>query len=322
LFRWFKGKEVAFALGLNLSIARSGSVLNDIVSPLAAQYYGVRGTLALGVALCIFSFAANLASAILDRSEGAKARLPEATGEDDQVSARDILKLPRLYWLLAVYCLILYCAILPFNNIASAFFVETFYPHLPLAEAQQHAGQAMALLFMASAIGTPPFGALIDTVGMRSKFLFMSALLLTSSYSMIFAVKPMMSMFCLGMVYMVFAGALWPAFALTVPQKELGTAYGIAMALQNGGLAIMPLIVGYLQTMPAVGGHYTYVVRLFTFLGTVGIVVSALVIHENHFTRGLLDLPSGEAENCEKGNENKLLKRQAKTAEDAPDAVA
>lgn len=30
---WFKGKELAFALGLNLSIARLGSVINGIVVP-------------------------------------------------------------------------------------------------------------------------------------------------------------------------------------------------------------------------------------------------------------------------------------------------
>ena len=34
---WFKGKELSFAFGLNLSVSRLGSVLNGILVPMIAE---------------------------------------------------------------------------------------------------------------------------------------------------------------------------------------------------------------------------------------------------------------------------------------------
>jgi len=165
----------------------------------------------------------------------------------------------------------------------------------------------MAMLFMASALGTPPFGMLVDKVGLRSRFLLLSSVVLTMSYAMIFSVRPSASMMCLGVVYMVFAGALWPAFALTVPQKELGSAYGIAISLQNAGLALMPMLVGFLETVPAQGGRYVNVIRLFLLLGMCGVAVASLICRENAARHGVLELPSSEADQCCKDGETAPL---------------
>jgi len=309
LFRWFRGHEVAFALGLNLSVARAGSVLNDVVSPWAAQRWGVVGAMWLGAALCVGSFACNAASAVLDKVEGQKAGVPESSN-DENFTVSDIFRMSKLYWLLASLCVIIYCGILPFNNIASAFFIETRFASLPLAEAQTQAGNAMSLLFLSSAIGTPPFGLLVDHIGLRRHFLFFSAGLLTTTYATIFAVSPAASMLSLGFVYMVFAGALWPSFALTVPQNQLGTAYGVATALQNAGLAAAPLIVGHLQAVSG-AGHFESVIRFFLLFGVVGVMVSAALFLPNLAGTHLLDLPSLEAERRAKASERTPLQLAA-----------
>jgi len=293
LLRWFKGKEVAFALGVNLSVARAGSVLNDVVSPWAASRWGVSGALWLGTGLCVLSFASNIASTILDKSEGIKAGLSEAPNEEE-VSIRDVLKLRKQFWFLAGLCVAIYCAILPFNNIASAYFVETSFAGLPLAEAQQRAGNVMSILFLVSAVGTPPFGVAVDLVGMRSQFLLGCGVLLTFTYTAMPILPPAVSMLCLGAVYTVFAGALWPAFALVVAEKQLGTAYGVATALQNTGLAITPLVVGHLQTS-AGAGSFGPVMHLFSFLGAIGTAFAVLIYHTNKASHGVLDLPSEQA---------------------------
>lgn len=49
---WFKGKELAFAFGLNLSVARLGSVANNLISPALASSSGVVFALWFGVFLC------------------------------------------------------------------------------------------------------------------------------------------------------------------------------------------------------------------------------------------------------------------------------
>jgi len=292
LFRWFKGKEVAFALGLNLSLARSGSVLNDILSPWAAGQWGVVGACWIGFALCCISLIANVYSVIEDKRLSQKAGIVEAINDDD-ISFKEILNMPRLFWSCALLCMVLYCTVMPFNNIASAFFVETSFAGMPLPQSQQKAGNAMSIMFLVSALGTPPFGAMVDIVGMRPHFLMFSSVLATLTYSAVSMLSPGIMMLCLGLIYTVFSGALWPTFALTVPQRQLGTAYGVATTLQNCGLCVVPLLVGHLQASAGPGDFHS-VMRLFAMFGAIGVVLASDILMENAMgkAKGLLSMPS------------------------------
>jgi MFS family permease len=246
----------------------------------------------LGTLLCFGSFCCNVVSVIVDKREGDKEGLEEATSDED-ISLKEAVQMPRVFWALTGLCVAIYCAILPFNNIASAFFVETTFKNFPVAEAQQRAGNVMSIMFLVSALGTPPFGALVDFVGLRVHFLLFSAVLVTCTYGAMFVLPPVLSMLCLGVVYTIFAGALWPSFALTVPQKQLGTAYGIATALQNGGLAFVPLLVGHLQATPSADpGNFRSVMRLFMLFGLLGCFFALEILRENTVSKGSLSLPS------------------------------
>lgn len=64
---WFKGKELAFALGLNLSIARLGSVINGFIVPSIYDQSGLGMALGVGFLICLFSLACAFGMAILDR---------------------------------------------------------------------------------------------------------------------------------------------------------------------------------------------------------------------------------------------------------------
>jgi len=248
------------------------------------------------VILVCLGLACSIACVLVDVSASQKAGMPESSGSsEEEVSLSDITKLSRSYWLLVALCVILYCAILPFNNIASAFFVETAYKNLPLADAQLQAGHSMAILFMVSAFATPPFGSLVDRIGMRVHFLFGSCALLTASYTLIFELGPTTTMFCLGVVYTIFAGALWPSFALTVQEEQLGTAYGVAVSLQNVGLAASPLLVGHLQAA-AGRGHFESIIRFFVLLGLAGLATCVMLLKEDAKSKGVLSLPSNQAE--------------------------
>ena len=50
----------------------------------------------------------------------------------------------------------------------------------------------------------------------------------------------------LGLAFSLYASVIWPSIALLVEPKILGTAYGMAMAIQNGGLALGPYLAGVL----------------------------------------------------------------------------
>ena len=73
---WFKGKELAFALGLNLSVARLGSVINAQIVPTVYNNHGLGYALSVGFMLCVFSLLNSIGIACVDkRSEEEEKRL-------------------------------------------------------------------------------------------------------------------------------------------------------------------------------------------------------------------------------------------------------
>ena len=69
---WFKGKELAFAFGLNLSIARLGSVMNNLVSPALASNVSIEFSLWFGVMLCGLSVLNTLLISSIDKAYDAQ----------------------------------------------------------------------------------------------------------------------------------------------------------------------------------------------------------------------------------------------------------
>jgi len=315
LFRWFKGGELAFALAVNLSVARSGSVFNDFLSPWVAGRWGVHAAVGFGTLLCLGSFVCNVWSVIVDKAEGdrldQRRQLENAETNEDHMSLRDVFNMPRITFLLIAFSVVMYCGIIPFNNVASAFFVETTFNHLPLAQAQQKAGNAMSFMFLIVVLGMAPLGAVVDFVGLRTQFLFISAVLLPLTYFAVFSVSPVVTMLNLGVVYTIFAGVWWPTLALTVPKRQLGTAFGLATALQNGGLALVPLLIGHLQ-VSAGQGHFNRIMQLLIRLGLAGVVFSLLIMRENAVSTKVLSLPSKQIQ----PESERLVERQSIEAPD------
>ena len=143
---WFKGKELAFAFGLNLSIARLGSVINNVVSPTLETNVSIEFAFWFGVilcgsslfcTLCIFPIdkkmeervkankileAADIKASLLDKTEK-----DSSVQDEEEINLSDALKLPFAFWVLVMSCMIVYGCILPFNNIASSLLLERDY---------------------------------------------------------------------------------------------------------------------------------------------------------------------------------------------------
>ena len=63
---WFRGREFAFALGLTLSVARFGTVINNILSPGFSISFGIPGATWIGFYSCVWSFICTIITVILD----------------------------------------------------------------------------------------------------------------------------------------------------------------------------------------------------------------------------------------------------------------
>jgi nitrate/nitrite transporter NarK len=116
---WFKGKELAMALGLNLSVSRLGSVINGLVVP---QVYNDEHPDNLGIALligffiCVFSFVCAILLILMDKRADAVDGKGEVKvlSEEDKFKFSDIKTFNKSFWLLCFSCVIVYMAIFPY----------------------------------------------------------------------------------------------------------------------------------------------------------------------------------------------------------------
>lgn len=182
----------------------------------------------MGAAFCLVSGVCNVLSVSFEKKV--------IRSNEEPVDINLLARLPKNFWLLVGVCVTMYACILPFNNIAQGLFVTTYYMKDPAAVANQEAGAALGLMFLVSSVITPLFGHFIDVFGSRTLILLGSSVMLAVAHATMMFVNPFVATVQLGAVYSVFAASLWPSFALSVGPAQVGTAYGVATAVQNLGL--------------------------------------------------------------------------------------
>ncbi|TMW56666.1 hypothetical protein Poli38472_006676 [Pythium oligandrum] len=160
---WFKNSELALALGINLSVARLGSVINNEVSPVVAEHTSVSSALWFGVFMCVVSFAAVLFLIPIDKRASRTEPREQNTNADADadaqgISFRDFRRFRPAFWLLALSCLVVYGCVIPFNNVASSLLMERDFFKEPPRVCQRCGVGAYAGLddCPTIAIGCPP----------------------------------------------------------------------------------------------------------------------------------------------------------------------
>lgn len=133
---WFENSELALALGINLSVARLGSVINNELSPLVAQASGVSMALWVGFAMCVVSFFSMVLLIPIDKR--AEMLTKRNNRKDEAMTAKsihfsDIKHFRPAFWLLSLSCLVVYGCVIPFNNVASSLLMERdFFKEPPM----------------------------------------------------------------------------------------------------------------------------------------------------------------------------------------------
>ncbi|HRR57265.1 MAG TPA: MFS transporter [Acidobacteriota bacterium] len=275
--KWFKGKELSFAFGLNLTIARLGSfaALNS-PSWARAWYSDWSGPLRLAFLLSFTCIVGAVVYALLEAQAARRYRLgEESTG--DRISWREAFTFSRSYWYIVALCATFYSAIFPFQTFAVKFFMEAH------GVSREFGGFLSSLLTLFAMICTPLFGLLADRVGRRSLFMMVgSALLipvyLIMAYTRIPLVVPMSMM---GIAFSLVPAVMWPSVAYVVQQDRLGTAYGLMTMIQNVGLTVLNFLIGWSNDFAGAGadnpGGYALGMWLFSLLGWLGFLFAVLL---------------------------------------------
>jgi MFS family permease len=269
--KWFKGKELSFAFGLNLTLARLGSfaALNS-PSWAARSYEHWQAPLLIGVAFGVACVVGAVLYFVFEkRAESAYAL--GAAGSTDKVVFRDILNFGVSFWYIVALCVTFYSGIFPFQTFAVKFFMDVH------GTTREMGGFLSSMLTLFAMIGTPLFGLLVDRVGKRSLFMMFGSVLLIPVYILLAYTKVNLyvPMAMMGIAFSLIPAVMWPSVSYVVDGAKLGTAYGMMTLIQNIGLAGFNLVIGWAndawQGSAANPAGYAPGMLIFSVLGFVGL---------------------------------------------------
>jgi len=299
LAKWFKGKELSFAFGINLTVARLASVAADNSPTWANRAFYPNGPggepswqnpLLIAVGAGVFAVVCSLIYWALESRAERAYELGQA-GTTDKLEFRGIFRFDGSYWLVVGLCFTFYSAIFPFRTFAIDFFTNKILSAQGGVHATEAvrvlslelAGRLNSLLPLSAMIATPLFGILVDRVGKRSLFMMLGSFLLMPVYLMMAYSSTLLyvPVSMMGIAFSLIPAVMWPAVAYIVDQSRLGTAYALMTLIQQIGFFLLNLLIGkandFSQASLSNPGGYALGMWIFSVLGFIGMALSILL---------------------------------------------
>ncbi|MBI4914045.1 MAG: MFS transporter [Acidobacteria bacterium] len=275
--KWFRGKELSFAFGLNLTISRLGSLAAQ-VSPTWAKdaFDSWQGPLRIALVFALVCVVAAGLYWALENRAAARYALGNQGGTDKIVWG-DLLRFPASFWYVVALCLTFYSGIFPFQTFAQKFFVDAH------GASADRASLLVGMLTVFAMVATPLFGLLADRIGKRALLMILGSFLLLPvywimGYTRMDLVVPMAMM---GVAFSLIPAVMWPSVAYMVAEEKLGTAYGLMTLIQNVGLFGFNLLVGWANDLGRAGAAHPEGYRLgmwiFSSLGFSALLFAVLL---------------------------------------------
>ncbi len=268
--KWFKGKQLSFAFGINLMVARLGTIA-AYNSPTWASglYTDYKGPLMLAVAAGVISVAAIIIYWGMDVYASKKYTVRKE-GEQDKFRFSDILSFSKSYWYLVFLCVTFYSAIFPFKTFGVKFFM------MEHGVTREFGGFLISALDISAIFLTPLFGLMVDHFGKRSLLMAFGSFILFPVYVIMgyTDISLYIPMFFMGLSFSLIPAVIWPSVAMIVPERSLGTAYGLMTMVQAVGLSFFNIFVGYINDST---GSYGVGMWIFSSLSFVGLLFAFLL---------------------------------------------
>jgi len=282
--RWFKGKEISFALAIQLLVARLGSYAADWSPNFEGLFTSWQPPLlvaaALGGAWLVFAIVYASLESNAARRWGVK-----RAGATDKLVLGDLVRFNRAYWWVVGLCVAFYATIFPFRTFANLFLTD-FH-----GITNEQAGSLKSVLPLLSMIGMPVFGFLADRIGRRALLMAVgSALLVPPFLLMAYSPLPLqLSMAMLGVAFALVPAVLWPAVTYLVPDARLGSAYALMTFCQQVGWAAMAWGMGKVKDVAGASAAnpsgWLPVMWMLAGLALLGFVFSFLLWREERGPR-------------------------------------
>ena len=304
LAKWFKGKEMALAMGLEMAIARLGVFAAMWLSPMISEKFAVDGTnsvvapLLFSAALLVIGllnfFVFTVMDKTLDRQELNDQMVNDQMVNDaDEFHVSDLKQIftSKMFWIVALLCVLYYSAIFPFQRFATNFLEET----LQISNAEA-AGLFKWFPILAMVL-TPFLGAFIDYKGKGASMMLLGAIIMIACHCVFAFVLPaypsktlaLVTILVLGVSFSLVPASMWPSVPKIIDEKVLGSAYCLIFWVQNIGLCLVPLLIGKLRVTT---DGYLVPMIVFASFGVLAFLLSlALKVEDKKKNYGL-ELPN------------------------------
>ena len=282
--KWFKGKEMALAMGLEMAIARLGVFAVMWISPLIAAKFDSSVVAPVGfcTALLVVGLLFFLIFTFMDRKFDAQ--LVEAglmsteKSPEDEFHISDLGKIfsSKMFWIVALLCVLYYSAIFPFQRYAPN------YLEVTLNVDAATASQLFSCFPILAMVLTPFLGAFLDFKGKGASMLMAGAIIMIVchlSFAFVLPAFPskglaMLLIVVLGVSFSLVPAALWPSVPKIIDEKILGSAYCLIFWVQNIGLCLVPLLIGVVLQKT---GGYVMPMIIFSTFGILAFILTFLL---------------------------------------------
>ena len=291
--KWFQGKEMALAMGLEMAIARLGVFAVMWLSPYVSGLFNnsVVAPVAFCTVLLIIGLIAYIVFAVMDKKLDNQIAAMGATSQqeasDEEFHLKDLGKIfgSKMFWIVALLCVLYYSAIFPFQRYAPN------YLEVTLGVGPDVASRLFSCFPILAMVLTPFLGAFLDYIGKGASMLMAGALIMIAchlSFAFLLPLFPsqwLAVVVILGVSFSLVPAALWPSVPKIIDSKILGSAYCVIFWVQNIGLCLVPLLIGVVHKST---GGYTVPMIIFASFGLLAFLFSfALLIEDKKKGYGL-----------------------------------
>ncbi len=310
IVKWFKGHEMALAMGLQLSIARLGTALAISTSlPVALHFNNVSTPILFCLIMLCIGFLAFFIYTFNDKRLDASIATHNVINKveaEEEFRIKDIFNIigNKGWWYIAILCVLFYSAVFPFLKYATSLMINKF------GVSEYWAGTIPSLLPFGTILLTPLFGGIYDKKGKGATIMIIGALLIIFVHAM-FSI-PFLNNYLIAIVLVLILGigfslvpsAMWPSVPKIIPDRQLGTAYSLIFWVQNWGLMGVPYLIGWVLDKYCVTGsvvvdgvstttyNYTLPMLIFTGFGVLALLFAFLLKAEDKKKGYGLELPN------------------------------
>ncbi|MBP5566970.1 MAG: MFS transporter [Bacteroidales bacterium] len=295
--KWFKGKEMAMAMGVEMSIARLGVFaamwISPAISKAAVDAVGAPvlvGALLLCIGLITFT-SFTFMDKKFDKQLEAVGQSDTSKADEFQIKDLGLVFRSKMFWIVSILCVLYYSGIFPFQKFAPN------YLEVTLGVENDFAAKLFSVFPILAMVLTPFLGLFLDKKGKGASMLLVGAIIMVVCHLSFAFLLPVVKssalavglILVLGVSFSLVPAALWPSVPKIIDEKVLGSAYCLIFWVQNIGLWGVPLLIGNVEK--ATGG-YTVPMIIFASFGVIAFIISILLKAEDRKKGYGLELPN------------------------------